>query len=237
MAPVRVRVAEKYVNQRTASFTRTHAVAMQEWKSAHGGSEDGYYEAFRANVARADARYHRELAAIEADINTSYSEKRVLRGRLRTVYPAWTMEQEQKFIEVYGDPREGDRGTLMALLEGLKGPTWEDAMRGGELRRVEKQPWELKFYEALVNPQDGSVPLMLDAATIPPAMGGSPPAGDSRGTPRPQLESPAAVSDNPEIQKMAEAFVKNICPVCLKPQKKLNSVHVEACRRKHNDID
>ena len=230
MAPARIRIAEKYVNQRTGSFTRTHARAMEEWKGAHSGSEDGYWEDFRRQVARAEERYQRNLRGIEDDQNTSYAEKRVLKNRLRSLYPAWTAEQEQKFIEVYGDPRTIDRGSLLGLLEGLRGQVWEDALRGGEQRRVEKQPWEMKFYDALVNPQDGSVPLAIDAPAISPSVEG---ARDSAPHSQP-TPSAAGLSEDPEIERMAQEFVKNICPVCKVPQKKLNAMHVRACERKHS---
>ena len=233
-APARIRVAEKYVNMRTQSFTRTHARALEEWKNNHAGSEDGYWEDFRRQLGRAEERYNRDLAAIEADVNSTFNEKRVAKNRLRSMYPAWSEEQERRFIEQYGDPRTVDRGTLLSLVESHRGQFWEDALRGGEQKRVEKTAWEMKFYDALVNPQDGSVPLLLDTPASPSVVGARDVLLPSPPTPTTAEPYVAPVlSGDPAIQRMVEDFAKNICPICMKPQKKLNRMHTDACQKKH----
>lgn len=167
-APVRTRapIAEKYVNMRTQSFTRTHARAMQQWLDGGRGTEEEYFAWFRKEVERSARRWEADCAAIDRDQNLSFREKREEKNKLNRVYPAWTLEQEERFIELWGDPRQVDRSRLESLLTDLESPQWDNALREGQIRSVPKKEWERKFHEAIMNPQDGSVPLFLAAAEV-----------------------------------------------------------------------
>lgn len=174
-----VPVAEKYVAQRTQSFTRTHARAMQEWIDT-GGTELDYYERFRENMAASEAKWNAAVEQINTDPNMSYREKQEEMHRLTRIWPAWTEDQEERFIRQYGDPREVDRGRLEGFLTDLQSPDWNNAMREGQMRIIPKHEWEKKFYDALVAPQDGSVPLVMEPRIASPE--GSPaPSGSPQG--------------------------------------------------------
>lgn len=214
-APPRTRlVAEKYVNQRTQSFTRTHAKAMEQYVQQHG-TEEGYWEDFKRRRAASEEKWRRDTAAIDNDPNMTFMQKRVAKNRLSRIFPAWDEEQERRFIEQYGDPRVVDRGNLMRLLEMHQAETFDSAIRGGNPVEVTKHNWEKKFYEALVAPRDGSVPLALDVPSVAPS---TPSAG-----------SPASFSADPEIQRMAEEWARNVCPHCKTHFKKLNRNHTDKC--------
>ena len=163
-----VPVAEKYITQRTQSFTRTHAGAMQEWIDT-GGSEADYYKRFRENMARTEAKWEEAVRQIDADPNMNFREKRDEKTRLTRIWPAWSEKQEAAFIRVYGDPREVDRGRLEGGLTDLQSPQWDNAMRQGQMRIIPKHEWEKKFHDALASPQDGSVPLALEARAVNPS--------------------------------------------------------------------
>ena len=169
VAETRVRssvpVAETYIAARTQSFTRTHARAMQEWIDT-GGTEEAYYERFLDNVKHSEAKWESSVREIDADPNMNFREKREEKNRLTRIWSAWTMDQEERFIRQYGDPREVDRGRLEGFLTDLQSPDWDNAMRMGQMVVIPKHDWEKKFYAALVSPQDGSVPLMMEARAI-----------------------------------------------------------------------
>lgn len=167
-APVRTRapIAEKYIAMRTQSFTRTHAQRLQRWLDDGRGSEADYFSWFRQEVMRTARKWEQDCAAIDRDPNLSFREKRAEKDKLTRLWPSWTMEQEERFIAQWGDPRQVDRGRLEGLLIDLQSPQWDNAMRGGQIQVVDKKEWERKFYDAVVNPQDGSVPLYLSAATV-----------------------------------------------------------------------
>lgn len=223
-APVRNRlpVAEKYIAARTQSFTRTHARALQEWLTQRG-TEDGYWADFRSRLERSEKSYQRDVDQIDNDPNMSFREKRETKNRLNRIYPSWTVEQEEAFIRTYGAPAEVDRGSLERMLENLQAPVWVGALRGGQPQDVPKHDWEMKFYDCIVNPQDGSVPLVLDARSFLQPVASA------------QVSAPsiAALSDDPEIQSRIEQYAKNICPICKEPQKRLNQNHIKACSQKH----
>lgn len=216
IAPPRVRVAiaEKYVNMRTQSFTRTHARAVQEWIDS-GRDEDSYWQTFRERMEQSERKWKRDVAQIDADPNMTFLEKRKAKDRLARIWPAWSQEQEDNFIRAYGDPRLVDAGGLQSLLAGLQDPDWQNAMRGGVVTTVAKHPWETKFYDALTAPRDGSVPVFSSAAVV--------------GAPPPPATAAPQFSDDPEIQRMAEEFAKNVCPHCHQHFGKLNRNHTDVC--------
>lgn len=168
-APVRTRVpvAEKYIAMRTQSFTRTHAQRLQRWLDDGRGSEADYFAWFQQEVMRTARKWEQDCAAIDRDPNLSFREKRAEKDKLSRLWPSWTLEQEERFIAQWGDPRRVDRGRLESLLMDLQSPQWDNAMRAGQIQVVDKKPWERKFYEAVVSPQDGSVPLYMSAAEVP----------------------------------------------------------------------
>lgn len=170
-APVRVRapIAEKYIAMRTQSFTRTHQLRLQRWIDESRGTEAEYFAWFRQEVNRMARKWEQDVAAIEGDPNLSLSAKQAERNKLTRLWPSWTLEQEERFIAQWGDPRNVDRGRLEALLIDLQSPQWDNAMRAGQMQVVNKTEWQRKFYGAVVNPQDGSVPLYMNAADITPA--------------------------------------------------------------------
>ena len=167
-APVRTRapIAEKYIAMRTQSFTRTHAQRLQRWLDDGRGTEADYFAWFRQEVMRTARKWEQDCAAIDRDTNLSFREKRAEKDKLSRVWPSWTLEQEERFIAQWGDPRRVDRGRLEGLLIDLQSPQWDNAMRGGQVQVVEKKEWERKFYDAVANPQDGSVPLYMNATEV-----------------------------------------------------------------------
>lgn len=169
-APVRTRapIAEKYIAMRTQSFTRTHAQRLQRWLDDGRGSEADYFAWFQQEVMRTARKWEQDCAAIDRDPNLSFREKRAEKDKLTRLWPSWTMEQEERFIAQWGDPRRVDRGRLEGLLIDLQSPQWDNAMRGGQIQVVDKKDWERKFYDAVVNPQDGSVPLYMTVAEVAP---------------------------------------------------------------------
>ena len=250
-APARpAAIAEKYINIRTQNFTRTHARAMQQWLNDGRGSEEDYYKQFRADVERSTKKWEADTAAIDRDPHMSFREKREEKNKLHRMAPSWDLLQEERFIQQWGDPRLKDRGRLETLLIDLESPSWENALRQGEMRVIEKKPWERKFYEAIINPQDGSVPLYMDAADIrvsdtPPTYSGVPAAmvaPDERvlGMPAiPQVEvpeiDPEANTGGAFLTEQQKARVKNhlltlakrTCPYCLATfEKGLKPQHV-----------
>ena len=158
-------VAEKYLMQRRQSFTLTHARAMGEHIDT-GGTEADYYTRFLEQVEKSRARWERDVEQIDADPNMTFIDKRIAKNRLSRVWPAWTVEQEGRFVSQYGDPRMVDRGRLDTLLNELQTPDWENALREGQPVVVPKSDWERKFYAAITDPQDGSVPLGLNVPTV-----------------------------------------------------------------------
>lgn len=188
---------------RTQSFTRTHARAMQRWIEDGRGTEQDYYAHFRKEVERTTKRWEADCAAIDRDPNLSFREKREEKNKLTRLYPAWTQEQEERFINQWGDPRVNDRGRLETLLIDLESPQWENAMRQGESRIIDKKPWERKFYEAIANPQDGSLPLYMDAAEIRVAESINTPRGRAI-----EVVSPETTRFSPEIPELPELDVQ-----------------------------
>jgi len=220
VAKPRVPIAEKYVNMRTTRFTTVHERSMQEWLDTRG-TEAGYFEDFRRRLAASEAKWRRDVEQIDADPNMTFIEKRKAKDNLSRIWPAWTMEDEERFIGVYGDPREVDRGALEQFIRNLEEPDWQNCMRQGVMvGALPKSNWELKFHAALVDPQDGSVPLNLDAHILGAAR------GTSSAPPAPSL---TPVSADPQIQKMAEEFARNVCPHCRKHFAKLNRNHTDKC--------
>ncbi len=203
----RIPVAEKYINMRTTRFTTAHERAMQEWLDTRG-TEDGYWTEFKKRLAASEAKWRKDIEAIDRDPNMSFIE---------------TLKDEESFIGTYGDPREIDRGALEQLVRNLEDPDWQNCMRQGQMvGALPKTVWEQKFYDALVNPQDGSVPLMMDAVSLGAVRGASS---------HPAAPSITEVSVDPEIQKMAEEFAKNVCGFCKKSFGRLNKNHTDKCSK------
>lgn len=223
-ARARIPIAEKYVNMRTTSFTTAHERAMQEWLDTRG-TESGYFEDFRKRLEASEAKWRRDVAQIDADPNMTFIEKRKAKDNLSRIWPAWTMEQEERFIATYGDPRLVDRNALEQIIRNLEEPDWQNCMRQGVMvGALPKSNWEVKFYDALVNPQDGSVPLNLHAPNI---------------TAPAQTTAPVAIAEvsaDPQIQKMAEEFAKNVCPHCHNHFGRLNKNHLDKCPSNPNNI-
>jgi len=159
-------MAEKYIIQRTQSFTRTHAKPMKEWLDAGRGDEAAYYAEFRKTVDRSERKWRADVAQIESDTQATFREKRVQLSNLNRVEVSWTPEQETAFINVYGDPRDLDRGRLEAQITELQDTHW-NALREGQMQLVPKTPWQRRFHAALMAPEDGSVPLGGGQVVLP----------------------------------------------------------------------
>ncbi len=226
----RANVAEKYVNMRTAMFTRTHARRMQEFIELNGPDESLYWERWSDDLARSEERWLKDVKQIDGDPNLNFMQKREAKNKLKRLYPSWGMEQEERFIRQYGDPREVARGQLEAAIDELGGPTWRNALREGTITEVVKTPWELHFHEALIAPRDGSVPVSLDAAILAgPARRGSAPIGDIL------LDGEEDV--DPELLRARRAAAAKICPFCYhsfanKPAKS----HMMKCATDHGKV-
>ena len=164
-APIRqsANVVEKYINQRTQAFTRTHARALQQWLDGGRGTEAEYWAEFRREVERSQRRWERDAERIDSDPNMTFREKREEKNRLTRVWPAWSLEQEEAFIKTYGDPHAN--GRLQAAVDELQDDQWYGALREGQPRDVPKHEWERKFYDFLTNPQDGSIPVFVESIT------------------------------------------------------------------------
>lgn len=229
----RADVAEKYVNQRTQSFTRTHARRMEQFLSGTGGSEDDYWEQWSDDLARSIERWTRDVAAIDSDANMTFVQKREAKNRLVRLWPSWGIEQEERFIAQYGDPRLVARGRLETLVSELQGPTWRNALREGALVEVPKAAWEQHFYDALVNPQDGSVPLALDAVDLTPPGASRPPApiGDI------VLPGEAVEEVDPKMLRARVEAARRICPYCYEVMgRKPGPQHLKACATAHGKV-
>ena len=223
-APPRPLIAEKYINQRTQSFTRTHARSMQEWKDAHGGSVDGYFDDYRKRMDRMEQKYLDAAAKIDANPAMTYRDRIKEKDALPRIYPAWTAEQERAFISQWGDPREVDRSRLNDLLDALRSTVHVGARRVAPTgdpyeTDIPKTEFEMLFYDALVNPQDGSVPLALEVPSFRAAPSGPQPSA-----------AIGQVSADPTIQRMAEEYAKNVCPFCKQHFGRLNKNHTDKCK-------
>lgn len=229
----RAGVAEKYVNMRTQMFTRTHAKSMQQFMDLTGEGEDAYWERWREDYTKSEERWVRDVEQIDSDPNLNFMQKREAKNRLNRMFPAWTMEQEERFIRQYGDPREIARGQLEAAIDELAGPTWRNAMREGTNTEVAKTAWELHFHDALVNPKDGSVPVMLDAHLLAaPPTGRS---GDAIGDIVLAGEDPANV--DPELLRARRQAAAKICPYCYRQfANKPNRTHLTKCAEDHGRV-
>ena len=238
-APTRVRapIAEKYINMRTQSFTRTHARALQAWLNEGRGTEEDYYAWFRKEVDRSAKKWADDCAAIDRDPGMNFREKREEKNKLHRFAPAWDLLQEEAFIRQWGDPRKADRGRLESLLIGLESHLWENAVREGQQVVLDKKPWERKFHEAVTNPQDGSVPLFMDAAEIRVAEPYETPRGQDYKVVEPEPQRlTMTMPEIPEVEveapmeshgiflteqqksafkKQVEMQAKRTCPLCL----------------------
>ena len=227
----RANIAEKYVNMRTQSFTRTHARSMQQFLDSTGQDEEAYWARWNDDFKRSESTWLNAKTQIESDPNLNFMQKREALNRLTRLYPAWTMEQEERFIRQYGDPREVARGRLEGAIDDLTGPTWRSALRQGTLTEVAKTAWELHFYEALVNPRDGSVPMALDAAILraPARRETDPPIGDI------MFEGEADV--DPKLLRARRDAAARVCPYCLIVMgRKPTRLHLEKCARDNGKI-
>ncbi len=206
-----VPVAEKYIAQRTQSFTRTHARAMGDFVD-QGGTEAEYYERFLNEVTKSKKRWDRDVEQIDADEVMSFLEKRTAKNRLSRVWPAWTEEQESRFVAQYGDPRSVDRGRLESWLDRHAEPQWTGILRGGQEVTIPKLDWELKFHGFLTDPQDGSVPLGMEVRTL--------------GQPEPVVAVPAGLTEG------QMAVVERTCRFCARvgASKAGNTRHEGACK-------
>ncbi|MCR4341810.1 MAG: hypothetical protein NUW01_18195 [Gemmatimonadaceae bacterium] len=168
-------IAEKYINMRTQAHTRIHARKLQEWLDS-GRSDESYWKDYREQVTQTATWYANVCADIERDSATSWTERETAKRRAaeRLVMPAWTGvapgvmcdkrdcgHSECSFLRSNGNPYVEARQQFEAGIEALKGPVWENALRGGQPVTLQKHPWELTFYDALVSPKDGSLPITL----------------------------------------------------------------------------
>lgn len=215
--------AEKYINQRTQEFTRRHAKRMQEFMDTRpGATEEQYYTAFRAEAAAA-AKNHAQLRKrIDGDTTLSFREKQAELNRAGDpASPYWDQNREDRFIATYGDPMQDTR--IYGLLEDHKHPTtFLNAMREGTQVEVKKVPWEQKFYEALVNPQDGSVPLR-----VPGQSGVLLEASDA---PEPQAEEP---QQEPQTTPVPIVALGPVAVPELPQEAPDNVVHIETVSTRH----
>lgn len=224
----RANIAEKYVNMRTQMFTRVHAKRMQQFLDTTGGTEDDYWARWDDDLKKSEARWQKDVDQIDRDANMSFIQKRDAKNRLNRLYPAWTMEQEERFIREYGDPREVARGRLESALDDLTGATWRNALREGTLTEVAKTPWEMHFYEALVNPRDGSVPVALDAVLLhsPAHPESVPPIGD--------ITFAGEEDVDPKLLRARREAAAKVCPFCYAPfARKPGRAHLEKCATEH----
>ncbi len=227
----RANIAEKYVNMRTTMFTRTHAKRMQQFLDSNGPDEDAYWTRWADDLARSETAWKRDVAQIENDPNLNFMQKREAKNRLNRLYPAWTAEQEERFIRQYGDPREIARGRLEAAIDALAGPTWREALREGALTEVAKTPWEMHFYEALVNPRDGSVPVALDAALLraPSHAESAPPIGD--------ITFAGEEHVDPKLLRARREAAARVCPFCFRSfERKPGPAHLRKCATDHGKV-
>ena len=214
--PAALNVAEKYINQRTQEFTRRHAKRMQEFLDTRpGATEEQYYTAFRAEAATASKTHAQLRERIESDTTLSFREKQSELNRAGDpASPYWDQNREDRFIATYGDPMQDTR--IYGLLEDHKHPTtFLNATREGGQVTVPKVPWERKFYEALVNPQDGSLPLQLPGQ----------PATETSDTPEPED------SDTPEPTPVVA--LDPVDPPTPTPEVAGNVVRIEAVSERH----
>lgn len=224
----RADVAEKYVNMRTQSFTRTHARRMQQFLNTTGESEGAYWARWADDLAKSDAAWKRDTAQIDADPNLNFMQKREARNRLTRLYPAWTVEQEQRFIRQYGDPREVARGRLEGAIDELTGPTWRNALREGTMTEVAKTAWEMHFLEALVNPRDGSVPVALEAALLS-RRDAVPPVED--------ITFPGEEQVDPKLMRARRDAAARVCPYCFVVMaRKPGRAHLVKCAADHGKM-
>lgn len=236
-------IQEKYLIMRRAALLDTHQAALAEFADTVGSQfntindvANAYFQRWRMSFDRSQAEHKKQVTAIQNDRNMDALRKIQAVERLRQpMYPAWSQEKEDAFIQTYGDPRADMNAWNAQLAEFQRA---EVVTMGGEQQVVyQRTAWELYTMRILETPEiDGSVAPCVE---ITPQAAQGVQFIDVALRTREAFTVPAPADGQPPISReyyeRMEKAARSVCPHCLQlfPQGFKN--HEIACANKHGE--
>lgn len=170
-------LVEKYIASRLQGFRLLHQEDLNSfvnrWAPSMGNDPEAaaerYFEEFRERVRVTREDYVAQKARLEADEKLDVVRRdEAIRELNPPVFPAWMEEDDQRFIRTYlTDPRTKTFELHGQLAQLAETEVVQNVPMVGEVSRP-KTPWEMREYQFLLWPRDGSVPLYpLDEEGMP----------------------------------------------------------------------